>query len=47
MFFSNYKNIIPCGIKDKGVINLKKLNDQNYKKLGEIVIEKFSKNLED
>ena len=44
---SNYKNIIPCGIKDKGVINLKKLNDQNYKKLGEIVIEKFSKNLED
>ena len=44
---SNYKNIIPCGIKDKGVINLKEVNDQDYKKLGEIVIEKFSKNLED
>ena len=44
---SNYKNIIPCGITDKDVINLKKINDQDYKKLGQIVIEKFSKNLED
>ena len=41
---SNYKNIIPCGITDKDVINLKKINDQDYKKLGQIVIEKFSKN---
>ena len=44
---SNYKNIIPCGITDKDVINLKKINDQDYKELGQIVIEKFSKNLED
>ena len=26
-----YNAIIPCGIKDKGVINLKNINDQNYK----------------
>ena len=44
---SNYKNIIPCGITDKDVINLKKINDQDYKKLGQIIIEKFSKNLKD
>ena len=43
---SNYKNIIPCGIADRGVINLKEIKDQDYKKLGEIIIEKFSKNLE-
>ena len=44
---SSYKNIIPCGIANKDVINLKEINDQDYKKLGEIVIEKFSKNLVD
>ena len=44
---SNYKNIIPCGITDKGIINLKKINDQNYEKLSEVIVEKFSKNLED
>ena len=43
---SNYKNIIPCGIIDKGVTNLKKINDQDYKSLGEIIINNFSKNLE-
>ena len=43
---SNYKKIIPCGIKDKGVINLKEINDLDYKELGQIVIDKFSKNLE-
>jgi len=44
---SNYKNIIPCGITDKGIINLKEINDQNYEKLSEVIVEKFSKNLED
>ena len=44
---SNYENIIPCGIADKGIINLKEINDQDYKKLGQMVIEKFSKNLEE
>ena len=28
---SKYKNIIPCGISDKGVINLKEIKDQDYK----------------
>ena len=26
---SKYQNIIPCGISDKGVTNLKEINDQN------------------
>jgi lipoyl(octanoyl) transferase len=43
---SKYKNIIPCGISDKGVINLKEINDQDYKNLDQIVIDTFSKNLE-
>ena len=42
-----FRGIIPCGITDKDVINLKEINDQDYKKLGEMIIEKFSKNLED
>ena len=41
-----YKSIIPCGIKDKGVTNLKKINDQNYDNLDEVLIEKFTSNLE-
>ena len=43
---SNYKNIIPCGISDKGVINLKEISNQDYTKLGEKIIERFSKNLQ-
>ena len=43
---SKYKNIIPCGISDKGVINLKEIKDQDYKNLDEVIIETFSKNLE-
>ena len=43
---SHYKNIIPCGITDKEVTNLKEINNQNYKNLGKILIDKFSKNLE-
>ena len=43
---SKYKNIIPCGISDKGVINLKEIKDQDYKNLDKIIIETFSKNLE-
>ncbi|MDC1010766.1 lipoyl(octanoyl) transferase LipB [Candidatus Pelagibacter sp.] len=43
---SKYKNIIPCGISDKGVINLKEINNQDYRKLSQIVIDNFSKNLE-
>ena len=43
---SKYQNIIPCGISDKGVTNLKKINDQNYNKLSNIIIKNLSKNLE-
>ena len=43
---SKYKNIVPCGITDKGVINLKIIKDQNYKRLNQIIIDKFIKNLE-
>jgi lipoyl(octanoyl) transferase len=41
-----YKNIIPCGISDKGVTNLKEVNDQNYDKLSDIIVDNFIKNLE-
>ena len=40
-----YKKIIPCGISDKGVTNLKKINDQDYSKLENILIENFILNL--
>ena len=43
---SNYKKIIPCGIKDKGVTNLKKINNQNYKKLYQKIIKNLFINLE-
>jgi lipoyl(octanoyl) transferase len=42
---SKYKNIVPCGIRDKGVINLKEIQDQDYKDLDKIIIDIFSKNL--
>ena len=40
-----YKKIIPCGISDKGVTNLKKIKDQDYSNLENILIEKFILNL--
>ena len=42
-----YKKIIPCGISDKGVTNLKNIKDQNYKNLKEKLIENFILNLKD
>ena len=41
-----YKNIIPCGIYDKGVTNLIDINNQNYKKLDQVIINNLVKNLE-
>ena len=41
-----YENIIPCGITNKGIINLKKIKDINYKKIDDIIINNFVKNLE-
>jgi len=40
-----YKKIIPCGIKNKGISNLKLINDQNYDDLKNKVIKNFIKNL--
>ena len=40
-----YDAIIPCGIRDRGITNLKKIKDQNYTELGDILIENFIKNL--
>ena len=41
-----YDSIIPCGIKDKEVTNLKKIYDKNYKELKDKLIENFIFNLE-
>ena len=43
---SKYQNIIPCGILDKGVTNLKSINNQNYSMMSEIIVNNFTKNLE-
>ena len=40
-----YKKIIPCGIKDKGITNLVKIKKKDYSKLGDLLIEKFISNL--
>jgi len=40
-----YNAIIPCGIRDKGVTNLKNIYDQNYKDLKNKLIENFISNL--
>ena len=40
-----YKKIIPCGILDKGITNLKKINDQDYSNLENILIKNFILNL--
>ena len=41
-----YHNIIPCGISDKAVTNLKAINDQNYSMLSDVIVDSFTKNLE-
>ena len=43
---NKYKAIIPCGIKDRGITNLKNIKDQNYKNLDDKLIENFISNLE-
>ena len=42
---SNYKKIIPCGIKDKSVTNLININKQNYSKLPDELIKHLIINL--
>ena len=41
-----YDAIIPCGIKDKGITNLKNIKNQNYKGIENKLIENFISNLE-
>ena len=41
----NYKKIIPCGISNKGVTNLKNILDQDYTDLSDILIKNFISNL--
>ena len=40
-----YDAIVPCGITDKGVTNLKKIKDQNYDKLESELVKNFISNL--
>ena len=40
-----YKAIIPCGIKDKGITNLKQIKDQDYNELDKKLVEIFISNL--
>ena len=41
-----YESIIPCGIQNKGVTNLKTIKDQNYNELDDKLIKNFISNLE-
>ena len=41
-----YDAIIPCGINDKGITNLKTINNQNYTDLKERIIKNFISNLQ-
>ena len=41
-----YEKIIPCGVSDRGVTNLKKINDQDYSNLENILIKNFILNLQ-
>ena len=38
---NKYKAIVPCGINDKGVISLEKINKQSYKNFDKKLIENF------
>ncbi len=42
-----YKSIIPCGIRDKEMTNLKTIKDQNYNDIKDKLIENFISNLKD
>ena len=40
-----YKKIIPCGIKDKEVTNLEKIDNKDYSKLESLLLKNFISNL--
>ena len=41
----NYQKIIPCGIKNRDVVTLKEINNQNYSDLPNQIINNFISNL--
>ena len=43
---SGYKKIIPCGIKDKDITNLRLIKNQSYKKIKDEIIHNFINSLE-
>ena len=43
---NQYKKIIPCGIKDRGISTLNKIKNQDYSKLKNLLIENFILNLD-
>ena len=43
---TNYKKIVPCGIKNKEITNLKLIKNQNYKNIQDEIVYNFIKNLE-
>ena len=40
-----YKNIIPCGIKGRGITNLEEIKKQSYKNIKQTLIENFLSNI--
>jgi len=38
---SRYKEIIPCGIKDKGITSLKEMKVRNYNNINEVIVKSF------
>jgi len=38
---SRYNGIVPCGIRDKGITNLKNLRISNYRNIEKIIVKKF------
>ena len=40
-----YKKIVPCGVKDKGISNLIRIKNQDYSKLKDLLINKFISNI--
>ena len=38
---SKYNGIVPCGIKDKGITNFKKLGINKYNNIDKIIAKKF------
>ena len=42
---SNYKKIVPCGIKDKSITSLKEINNKDYARISEKIIKNLYSNL--